>query len=110
MKGTLCSELDQLDWPMGIQRWLSGQQRPMRIIAAAPPRVARKIAKSVLDALGASANACPRRQTSNYGLQDWFCLVKNRDVGEFNLTDYYLRLGASVVEFGVTQRLAQPLR
>ena len=62
MEGASGIELDQVDRAPRIQRWLSGQQRTVRIVAFAPPRVAEQVVQGVLDAVGAHAE-CARAVT-----------------------------------------------
>ena len=58
MEGAAGIELDQVDRAPRIQGWLSGQQRTVRIVAFAPPRVTEEVVQGVLDAVGIHVNAC----------------------------------------------------
>jgi len=67
MKRASGVELDQVDRPTGFQWWLYGQQRTMRIVAAAPARVPVQIVQRILDAVGTHSNTRPgdsRRSTA----------------------------------------------
>src|ERR1700758_2079557 len=108
MKRASGIELDQLDWAPRIQGRLPGQQRTMRIVASASPRVAVQVVQGVFDVVGAHSDASARGQAAQYGREEWVRMVEHGDVGEFGLSDHHLGTGASVVEFGVAERLVQP--
>jgi hypothetical protein len=110
MKRASGIELHQPDRALGIQWWLSGQQRTVRVVASAAPRVAVQVVESILDALDAHADARAGRQPPQHAGDMRVRAIEHDHVGEFGLPDHHLGLVTSVVEFGVAERLAQPHR
>ena len=109
MKGPPCGELHQRDLAGGIQWWLAGQQRVVRVASPAAASVRVEVCQCLLDPVHTDGDAGQRGQPPQNRQRGGIRLVEHQQVGELRLAHDDLGDGPAIVEFVGTDRLVQPL-
>lgn len=102
-------ELHEPDGAVTVERRLPGQQRRVRVIAAAASCIGLEMGQRQFHPVAADGDPGSRCEPARHGQCQWVGMCQHDQVGELHLSHHHLCDCAPVVEFVVPDGLAEPV-